>query len=116
MNLPREYRTTLPGVPVPEALIALADAHRSLASEQPGTWAILQQAAPPEVVRSPEAERIATFILAVLRGYPLPESDLVHGVPFCQRHHQWFSYPLAHRRFRTPLRLTECLMGSNRRP
>ena len=65
-----------------EALIALADAHRSLASEQPGTWAILQQAAPPEVVRSPEAERIATFILAVLRGYPLPESDLVHGVRF----------------------------------
>lgn len=65
-----------------EALVALADAHRSLAIEQPGTWAILQQGAPPDVVRSPEAERVATFILAVLRGYSLPESDLVHAVRF----------------------------------
>lgn len=65
-----------------DALTALADAHRSLAIEQPGTWAILQQPAPSEVVHSPEAERIATLTLAVLRGYSLPEADLVHGVRF----------------------------------
>lgn len=65
-----------------EALTALANTHRSLAIERPGTWAILQQPASPEVAHSPEAERIATFILAVLRGYSLPESDLVHGVRF----------------------------------
>ena len=65
-----------------DALVALADAHRALAHDRPGTWALLQRPAPAEVVHSPEAERVASLILAVLRGYSLPESELVNGVRF----------------------------------
>ncbi len=65
-----------------DALIALANAHRTLAADEPGTWSILQQPAPAEVVGSDEAARVASLTLAVLRGYSLPEKDLVNGVRF----------------------------------
>ncbi|MFT0846275.1 WHG domain-containing protein [Actinomycetaceae bacterium L2_0104] len=65
-----------------DALVALADAHRTLAHDRPGMWALLQRPAPAEVVRSSEAERIASLILAVLRGYSLPDGELVNGVRF----------------------------------
>lgn len=62
-----------------DALVALADAHRDLAEERSGIWAALQRPAGPETVRSSEAARVATLMLAVLRGYDLPESELVHA-------------------------------------
>ena len=65
-----------------DALVALADTHRDLAAERPGMWTALQRAAAPDTVRSPEAARVATLMLAVLRGYDLPESALVHATRF----------------------------------
>ena len=65
-----------------DALRALADAHRDLARERPGTWSALQRPAGAETVASAEAARVATLILAVLRGYDLPESALVHATRF----------------------------------
>jgi len=65
-----------------EALVALADAHRDFAGDRPGMWAALQRPAGPDTVRSPEAARVATLLLAVLRGYALPESEQVHAARF----------------------------------
>tara|TARA_R110002020_G_scaffold46850_8_gene133437 strand:- start:1880 stop:2482 length:603 start_codon:yes stop_codon:yes gene_type:complete len=65
-----------------DALIALADAHRDLATERPGIWTALQRTAGPDTVHSAEAARVATLILAVLRGYDLPDAHLVHATRF----------------------------------
>ncbi len=61
------------------ALRGLADAHRAYAAEHPGAWAALQRPASPVTVRSPEAARVASLTLAVLRGYPVPDEALVHA-------------------------------------
>lgn len=61
------------------ALRALADAHRSYALDRPGAWAVLQRPATIETAQSPEAARIATLLLAVIRGYALPVQDLIHA-------------------------------------
>lgn len=65
-----------------DALAALANAHRALARERPGLWAALQRRAGAETVGSSEAARVATLMLAVLRGYDLPEHALVHATRF----------------------------------
>lgn len=62
------------------ALRALADAHRAYSAEYPGEWAALQRPATSETAQSPEAARVASLILAVLRGYSVPPNDLVHAV------------------------------------
>ena len=62
-----------------DALFGLAGAHRELATARPGTWAALQRPASDETVRSAESARVSTLILAVLRGYDLPDPDLVHA-------------------------------------
>lgn len=63
-----------------DALHGLADAHRRYALERPGAWAALQRRASNETARSPEAARVSTLILAVVRGYPVPADDGVHAV------------------------------------
>lgn len=65
-----------------DALVALADAHRGLAFERPGLWTALQRPSSDDIVASPEAARVATLILAVLRGYDLPDTALVHATRF----------------------------------
>ncbi|MFC4065793.1 TetR/AcrR family transcriptional regulator [Actinoplanes subglobosus] len=62
-----------------EALTAFADAHRDYARQFPGRWTALQRPASPATVRSEGAGRVAALTLAMLRGYPLPESELVHA-------------------------------------
>ncbi|MEU4162894.1 TetR-like C-terminal domain-containing protein [Actinoplanes sp. NPDC026670] len=62
-----------------DALAALADAHRDYARRFPGRWTALQRPATEATVRSEPAARVAGLTLAMLRGYPLPESELVHA-------------------------------------
>jgi AcrR family transcriptional regulator len=62
-----------------DALAALADAHRDYARRFPGRWTALQRPATEATVRSEPAVRVASLTLAMLRGYPLPESELVHA-------------------------------------
>lgn len=62
-----------------EALRGLADAHRDYAIARPGAWAALQRPASPAVAGSPEAARVAGLLLAVVRGYRVPDDDLVHA-------------------------------------
>jgi AcrR family transcriptional regulator len=62
-----------------DALIALADAHRDYARRSPGRWAALQRPAAPSTVESDAARRLVALTWAVLRGYPLPEDELVHA-------------------------------------
>ncbi len=61
-----------------DALVGLAEAQRAYARESPGRWAALQQPAAASTVASPGARRVAGLTLAVLRGYDLPEAELVH--------------------------------------
>lgn len=63
-----------------DALAALADAHRDYAKRFPGRWTALQRPATEATVRSEPAARVAGLTLAMLRGYPLPEPELVHAV------------------------------------
>jgi AcrR family transcriptional regulator len=62
-----------------EALASLAEAHRDYARQSPGRWAALQRPAAPAVVSSDAARRLASLTLAMLRGYRLPETELVHA-------------------------------------
>lgn len=62
-----------------QALAALADAQRDYAHRCPGRWAALQRPAAASTVHSDGARRLATLTLAMLRGYQLPEAELVHA-------------------------------------
>ncbi|MBQ1048146.1 WHG domain-containing protein [Micromonospora sp. C51] len=62
-----------------DALTALADAHRDYARQFPGRWAALQRPAAATTVRSDAAGRLVALTLAMLRGYQLPETELVHA-------------------------------------
>jgi AcrR family transcriptional regulator len=61
------------------ALRALADAQRDYARQFPGRWTALQRPAAPSTVASAAAGRLVALTFAVLRGYPLPEAELVHA-------------------------------------
>lgn len=65
-----------------DALVGPAEAHRTFARDAPGRWAALQQPAAPSTVTSRGASRVATLTLAFLRGYDIPEEELVHVTRF----------------------------------
>ncbi|GAA1831254.1 WHG domain-containing protein [Microlunatus capsulatus] len=65
-----------------DALVGLAEAQRDFARTCPGRWAALQQPAAPSTAGSPGAVRVATLTTAVLRGYGLPDDELVHVTRF----------------------------------
>ncbi|MFY1673471.1 WHG domain-containing protein [Plantactinospora sp. WMMB334] len=62
-----------------DALVALADAHRDYARQFPGRWSALQRPAAASTVHSDAAGRVVALTLAVLRGYQLPGTELVHA-------------------------------------
>ncbi|WP_422773015.1 WHG domain-containing protein [Plantactinospora sp. WMMC1484] len=62
-----------------DALVALADAHRDYARQFPGRWSALQRPAAASTVHSDAAGHLVALTLAVLRGYRLPETELVHA-------------------------------------
>ncbi|MGS0683610.1 TetR-like C-terminal domain-containing protein [Nakamurella sp. GG22] len=65
-----------------DALIALTDAQRDFARMRPGRWAALQRPAAAATVASSGAARVSSLTLAVLRGYGLPDGELVHAARF----------------------------------
>ncbi|WP_159621075.1 TetR/AcrR family transcriptional regulator [Ruania rhizosphaerae] len=62
-----------------EALRGLADAHRAYSRERPGAWAAIERRASAQTAQSPEAGRVASLTLAVVRGYPVPSDALIHA-------------------------------------
>ena len=71
--------TAIAGRSAGDALVGLADAHRSYAREYPGRWAALQRDPGPSVVASTAAARLSAQFWAVLRGYPISEDEFVHA-------------------------------------
>ena len=64
------------------ALSGLVNAHREFAGESPGRWTALQRPATVATASSDPAKRVAALMFAVLRGYNLPDSELVHATRF----------------------------------
>jgi AcrR family transcriptional regulator len=62
-----------------DALVALAETHRDYARRFPGRWTALQRPAAASTVQSEAAARLVALMLAMLRGYRLPEAELVHA-------------------------------------
>ncbi|RFA07593.1 hypothetical protein B7R21_15525 [Subtercola boreus] len=62
-----------------DALQGMVGAYRKFARERPGRWDALQRPARAETVRSAEAARLVALTWAVLRGYALPNDELVHA-------------------------------------
>ena len=77
-NLADRIGTAIAGRAGGDALIGYAEAHSAFARDCPGRWVALQQPAAESTVSSQGAVRVATLTLAVLRGYALPEEELVH--------------------------------------
>nr|WP_255672950.1 TetR/AcrR family transcriptional regulator [Glycomyces amatae] len=62
------------------ALEGYATAHRAYARDSPGRWQSLQRRAGDAVVRSEAARETVALARAVLRGYPVPQTEHVHAV------------------------------------
>ncbi|MFO6453505.1 MULTISPECIES: WHG domain-containing protein [unclassified Aeromicrobium] len=62
-----------------DALGALVDTIRAYAIEHPGRWEATQVRITAPEAAAPGA-RVAALMLAVVRGYDLPESELTHAV------------------------------------
>ncbi|MGP5196097.1 MULTISPECIES: TetR/AcrR family transcriptional regulator [Micrococcaceae] len=65
-----------------EALVGLGEAQRDFAGQHPGRWAVLARPATPKTARSAGAIRLVDLTFSVLRGYRLPETELVHATRF----------------------------------
>jgi AcrR family transcriptional regulator len=62
------------------ALESYADAHRRLARESPGLWAAMQRPLDGATAAGSAGPRIVALTSGVLRGYRVPEEDVVHAV------------------------------------
>ncbi|RFA10355.1 hypothetical protein B7R54_14910 [Subtercola boreus] len=62
-----------------DALVGMIGAYRGFARDRPGRWDALQRPANAETVQSGEAARLVELTWAVLRGYALPDAELVHA-------------------------------------
>lgn len=65
-----------------DALAAMSQAHRDYAHGHTGRWAAMQRPAGPGVAGSDAARKIVEYTWAVLRGYHLPDGELVHATRF----------------------------------
>ncbi|GAA1807685.1 TetR/AcrR family transcriptional regulator [Agromyces neolithicus] len=65
-----------------DALHGFADAHRRYATDRPGCWTAVQRPATETTVKSDAAARLSAQLLAVVSGYRLPASELVHAARF----------------------------------
>ena len=63
-----------------DALDGFTDAYRTYARRSPGRWQALQRRAGDGVVRSDAAREVVALTAAVLRGYPIPETEHVHVI------------------------------------
>lgn len=62
-----------------DALIGFGEAHRRYAEQRPGCWTALQRPASPSTMASAAAQRMGAQLVAVIRGYELPEPEIVHA-------------------------------------
>ncbi|MDI6023366.1 TetR/AcrR family transcriptional regulator [Leucobacter sp. UT-8R-CII-1-4] len=65
-----------------EALRGFAEANRAYALERPGAWQALQRTASIETATSTQGQRLGALTIALVRGYGLDESQLVHAARF----------------------------------
>lgn len=65
-----------------DALAAMSQAHRDYARGHPGRWAAMQRPAGQDVAGSNSARKLVEYTWAVLRGYHLPDGELVHATRF----------------------------------
>lgn len=65
-----------------DALAAMSRAHRHYAREHAGRWAAMQRPAGRDVAGSTSARKLVEYTWAVLRGYHLPDGELVHATRF----------------------------------
>jgi len=71
--------TAIAGRSKRDALAGLITAHRVYARELPGRWAAMQRPATETTARSASAGRVAALMVAVFRGYELPDDELIHA-------------------------------------
>jgi AcrR family transcriptional regulator len=70
----------LAGLSARDALAGFADAHRRLAHDHPGLWAAMQRPVTDRVAAASDGGRLVVLTQGVLRGYRLPDDQLVHAV------------------------------------
>lgn len=63
-----------------DALERFATINRETARTEPGSWAALHRPIPPELAATSAGGRIVALTHAVLHGYALPATELVHAV------------------------------------
>jgi len=63
-----------------DALERFANINRETARTEPGSWAALHRPIPPELAATSAGGRIVALTHAVLHGYALPATELVHAV------------------------------------
>lgn len=78
-TLAEACRSAVMGKGGPEALRALADAYRRYAVTHPGVYPLTQVARPGDLEYEETAHRLLEPILALLAGFGLAETDLVHA-------------------------------------
>ncbi|MCO7238172.1 MULTISPECIES: TetR/AcrR family transcriptional regulator [unclassified Aeromicrobium] len=62
-----------------DALVALADAYRLYASQHPGRYAASRRGTDASARSVTAGRRHGDLLAAVLRGYPVPEGEIVHA-------------------------------------
>lgn len=81
-ELAEDVSAAIAGCAGRDALAGLAEAQRDFARGRPGRWVALQRPAAAATVASAGASRLTALTYAVLRGYHLPEDELVHATRF----------------------------------
>jgi AcrR family transcriptional regulator len=79
-RLADELAVALAGLGGRDALAAFADTHRRFADESPGLWSALQRPLSASAAAESDGRRIVALTHGALRGYRLPDDDLVHAV------------------------------------
>lgn len=72
-------RAALLGRSGADGLRAMADAYRAFALAHPGVYQLAQAARPGDAEYESRAGRLLEAVLALLSGFGLPETDLVHA-------------------------------------
>jgi AcrR family transcriptional regulator len=79
-TLADDLSVALAGLSAQDALAGFADTHRRLAHDHPGIWAAMQRPVTDRVAAAGDGGRLVLLTQGVLRGYRLPDDQLVHAV------------------------------------
>jgi AcrR family transcriptional regulator len=78
-ELAERCRTAVMGLTGPEALLSLAHAYRSYASEHPGVYPLTQVARPGDADYEAVAGRLLGAVLALLAGFGFTGDEAIHA-------------------------------------